>query len=114
MDENDTPTINPESVQILLARVRRSSQARIETADLAAMRIMHLDGMLFRESARDLIQGAVRQIVAEVLQTYHDSMRRIQDDAESHAETSLAHAEKEVFRLRKEIFDFVQHGDLDR
>ena len=113
-DEEATPTIQNAAVEILLAKVRRSSQVRIDLASIAAVKIANLDGLLINEHRRDLVEAAIRTVITELLQKYHDKCQAIIDTAESESEVALSKSEAEVFRLRKEIWAFVQHGDLDK
>lgn len=112
--DEDTPTIQNAAVEILLAKVRRSSQTRINISELAAARVMNLDGLLISERNSDVVQGAISSIVSECLQTYHDRCQSIVDQAESEAENALAKSEAEVFRLRKLIWDYLGTSDLDK
>ncbi len=114
MNEEDTPTIQSAAVEILLAKVRRSSQSRVDLASLAALKIARLDGVMVNERNADVVEMAIRKVIADTLQAYHDKCQSILDTSEKEAELALAKAEAEAFRLRKEIWAYVQHNDLDR
>jgi hypothetical protein len=114
MNEEDTPTIQSAAVEILLAKVRRSSQTRVDLASLAAVKIVTLDGVLINDRNRDVVEAAIRKVISDTLQAYHDKAQAILDNADRESELALAKSESEVFRLRKEIWAYVQHGDLDR
>lgn len=114
MSRDDTPTIPSETVQTLLKRVRKSSQERVSIAKLMTLKIMMVDGLLFRESCREQIEGVIRNICVEYLDIFSEQHRKILRESNEETEEKLDLAARQNRELRKAILDYVNDGDLEK